>query len=223
MPYTGVRARAYFQENKFFLFTGRSFKKDKVQNLIIDCAYGVYSTEIPFSTTFCVPGELRLLFYCLHGTIMTPYMASPIPLMQGSFEACEVVSGKQACFNYTLYPKDGISFGDVLKISEESYKIYKAIIKADRRQRLKTGEKRAANVYDILLPAGFVQLRDVLTEITFRFPHYRNIHCLFSRKVSGKSLTDWNPYKLPSRFVQGQLGRWEFLEIDDLDLSHTGS
>ncbi|WP_404831020.1 putative adhesin [Endozoicomonas euniceicola] len=183
----------------------------------------MYSTEIPYSTTFCVPGELRLLFYCLHGTIMTPYLASPIPLMQGSFEACEVVSGKQPCFNYTLCPKEGVCLGSVAHISEQSYKIYKAIIKADRLERSKTGETRAANVYDILLPAGFVQLRDVLTEIIFRFPHYRNIHCLFSRKVSGENLTDWNPYKLPSRFIQGQTGRWEFLEIDDLDFSLTDS
>lgn len=217
MPYTGTNARSYFGENRFFLFTGRSLGKAKVQNLIIDCRKGNLSGWRFTSPSFLVPSQLRLMFYCLHGTMMVPHIASPIPLMQGSFEACEVISEGQICFNYTLSPRKAFNdLGTIANRSKETDTIYKSIIKADRIERLKTRETRAANVYDILVPTKKVQLKRLLTEVQHRFPHYRNIHCLFSRKILGIG-RNYDPYSLPSRFIQGQLGHWELLEKNDAD------
>ena len=218
MPYTGTKARSYSKENCFFLFTGRSLGKARVQNLIIDCSRGKLSGRYSFNQVFSVPSQLRVLFYCLHGTAMMPYIASPIPLMQGSFEACEVLSESQTCFNYTLSPRPLV---EALASSKEPGKIYKSIIKADRIERLKTGETRTANVYDILAPTNKVHLKRLLTEVRLRFPHYRNIHCLFSRETSRTDRQNYDPYTLPSRFVQGQLGHWELLEKNDADFNIT--
>ncbi|MCW7551877.1 hypothetical protein NX722_04315 [Endozoicomonas gorgoniicola] len=224
MPYTGTEARSYFRENRFFLFTGRSFGKAKVQNLIIDCSKGELSGRSFQNQLFSVPSQLRVLFYCVHGTAMMPYIASPIPLMQGSFEACEVLSESQICFNYTLSPREAVEgLGTIENMSKVPTKIYKSIIEADRIERLKTGETRTANVYDILVPTNKVHLKRLLTEVRFRFPHYRNIHCLFSREISGRGRQYYDPYTLPSRFVQGQLGHWELLEENDADFNITDS
>ncbi|MET4694927.1 putative adhesin [Endozoicomonas lisbonensis] len=222
MPYTGVKTRFFYNRNHFFLFSGRSFRSAEVQNLIIDCEYGELPKRYPPSHMFSIPAERRLLFYCPHGTILEPYIASPIPLMQGSFEACEVVTRGQYSFNYRLTPRDPfLGLGTTACRKTKAHTIYKSIIQADRLERRETGETRAANVYDILVPSCKVRLKKLLTEIELRFPHYRNIHCLFSRKIAGEKSDSYDPYTLPSRFVQGQLGHWELLEENDGDFTIT--
>lgn len=220
MPFTGAKGRRYHTDNHFFLFTwkGRGFGKAKVGNLIIDCRTGVAARNGIGGVTemFNVPTELRLSFYCAHGTVISPHLASPIPLMQGSFEAWEVISGGQMTFNYLLIPRRSFhQLGTPLYQSQGPSNVYKAIVKADRAEKLETGEKRTAQLYDICVPSNVTYLHSLLEEIKTKFSQYLNVHCLFSRDLGVNEQIRHDTYQLPQRFIEGKLGRWEIISMDD--------
>ncbi|MCW7555156.1 hypothetical protein NX722_21515 [Endozoicomonas gorgoniicola] len=237
LPYTGSKAQYSCQENKFFLFTGRSFAKNKVQNLIIDCDAGMVSSDC--ARSFSVHSGYRVFFYCPHGSTFSPSIGFPSPLMLGQLKIHEVLDESQVCFDYWLIPKlDNTNHGFINNNTADLRQLYKSIIKNDRALRIKTGEKESEKIYDIILPTCRVPLHRLLDEIKLRFPHYQNIHCMFERAIwlAGTTYQPgmpagsvWNtgtrshpdfkfhdPY-LPSSnpSFRGRLGYWELVSRDE--------
>ena len=212
MPFTpGVKVNRQAINSGATLYTWKGwFGSNKAQNLIIDCITGLEMRKKIYGTLtsqFCVQGGHRLYFYCPHGSVMSPQIASPIPLMQGSFEPWEVVEEGQLSYNYKLMPRKEVDFGLV----------YEAIIKCDRAERSKKdGDKLPAHRYDILSLRYLIDLRRLLSQIKLSSPHYLNVHCLFSRELSGRASVSalHNPDQLSADFHGGDLGRWEIIPIE---------
>ena len=142
---------------------------------------------------------------------MVPDVTNPIPIMQGSLNACEVITEGNPCFNYCLGNEDeywqnvnwpGIGTG--LHSWTDRHDVNKAILYADRKERLQTGEDLPKDIFDFLIPVPRVTLERLLNDINRRYPYYRDIHCLFNRKMH-------EPETL--RYARGDLGDWELIDL----------
>ncbi|UYM17482.1 putative adhesin [Endozoicomonas euniceicola] len=191
-----------------------------VQNLIINAGAGFTAQPAPYSSMFRVPNGLRLFFYCSHDTNMVPDVTSPVPIMQGSLNAYEVITEGNPCFNYCLGNEEeywqkvnwpGIGTG--LHSWPDRHDVNNAILYADRKERLQTGEDLPEDIFDFLIPVPRVTLEKLLNDINRRYPHYRDIHCLFNRKKHA-------PETL--RYVRGKLGDWELIELETYEKEHEG-
>ena len=195
-----------------------------VQNLIINAGAGFIDQSGFNHSMFRVPNGLRLFFYCSHDTNMVPDVTSPIPIMQGSLNACEVITEGNLCFNYCLGNEEeywqkirwpGIRTGRHSWADRNV--VNNAILYVDRQERLQTGENLPKDIFDFLIPVPKVTLEKLLNDINMRYPHYRDIHCLFNRKrqlryVRG-SLDDWELVDV--QINEEDRDSWVFIEIND--------
>lgn len=189
-----------------------------VQNLIINAGAGFTDQPAPYSSVFRVPNGLRLFFYCSHGTNMVADITNPIPIMQGSLNACEEITEGNPCFNYCLGNEEeywqkirwpGIGVG--LHTWAERNAVNKAILFADRTERLQTGEDLPEHIFDLLIPVPRLTLKKLLDDINRKYPYYRNIHCLFNRKMH-------EPETL--RYALGDLAYWELIDLQTYEEDH---
>ena len=222
MPLFNYDAEAkYTKTHNFYLYRSSPTKcrgllsTPRVNNLIISAKSGIILEERPYAHhMFLVQFGFRLLFYCPHGTTLTsnPTAPTPVLLMNGNYEAYETITDGQLCYSYILCPEP--------KFNKETGRsliidTYLDILKTNREERGESKSKKdkyPAHNYDILVPDAPVSLRRVLQEVKKRYPQYFHFHCLFSRSEEFTADRKYDPYKLPPRFYQGSLGRWECLD-----------
>ena len=220
MPYVTFITHEHIKAHNFYLYRATPvyrgvFSTPSVNNLIISASFGIIPDERPRAHhMFLVQFGFRLSFYCPHGTTLVSNPAAtpnPVRLMNGDYEAYETITDGQPCYSYTLCPEP---------LFEELWRgrlidSYHEILRNNRLARMESKsrkDKYPAHNYDILIPDAPVSLRRVLQEVQSQYPQYYHLHCLFSRSEEFTADKKHNPYKLPSRFYQGDLGRWEHLD-----------
>ena len=226
MPFKTLSRAYHLKANNFYLYTGFPTYKGvpitPVENLIIIAKSGIILEENQHANNmFHLQYGFRLSFYCPHGTKLMSYpnapdapdapAPSPVPLMRGDYEAYETITAGQPCYSYTLCPE---SLHESGKWKGDFAKMYIGIIDNNRTEREKSKSKKdkyPAHNYDLLVPDAQVSLRRLLQEVKKRYPQYFHFHCLFSRSEEFAGEV-YEPWTLPSRFYQGDLGRWEKLD-----------